>query len=121
MDKLRGGAYPRLLFPKLAECVDRFYARFDAAFFLKPYSDKGKSGWIFRVYGEPWQVLEQTRDDTRRALPRVPTCCIAPFRNRDGSCGWVRRLLSVTEARPTFAQVSDLLRRADSIATLKAP
>ncbi|KAJ8600709.1 hypothetical protein CTAYLR_003919 [Chrysophaeum taylorii] len=63
-DKLRGGYYPRIFFPKLADCIDRFVSRFETIFYLKPLSDKGRSGWLFRVYPEPWQVVAQSRDSS---------------------------------------------------------
>ena len=60
LDKVRDGYYPAVFFPKLAATVDRFYKRFDSAFYLKPITDKGIYGWLFRVYGEPWQIYLQT-------------------------------------------------------------
>mmetsp|Transcript_7639 Transcript_7639/g.12595 ORF Transcript_7639/g.12595 Transcript_7639/m.12595 type:complete len:381 (-) Transcript_7639:90-1232(-) len=56
LDKVRGGFYPAVFFPKLAATVDRFWKKFDPAFYLKPFSDKGVYGWLYRVYPEPWQV-----------------------------------------------------------------
>merc|ERR1712216_440433 len=50
-DKLRGGFYPRPLFPKLAECVDRFVV-----------AAKGRAGWLFRVYPEKWQLFAQGKE-----------------------------------------------------------
>jgi len=68
-DKLRGGYYPRLIFPKLGDCIDRFITDFETIFYLKPLNDKGLSGWLYRVFPEPWQVLLQSRDgDTKLAL-----------------------------------------------------
>ena len=58
-DKLRGGFYPRPLFPKLAECVDRFVVDAEALVVLKNVADKGRAGWLFRVYPEPWQLFAQ--------------------------------------------------------------
>jgi len=52
LDKLRGGFYPAVFFPKLASCVDRFYNRFESIFYLKPITDKGMYGWLYRVYPE---------------------------------------------------------------------
>ena len=52
LDKVRDGFYPAVFFPKLASTVDRFYKRFESAFYLKPISDKGVYGWLFRVYPE---------------------------------------------------------------------
>ena len=60
-DKLKGGAYPRLLFPKLADAVDRFVLDAETLVYLKPIGDKGKAGWLWRVYPEPWQLVAQGR------------------------------------------------------------
>ncbi len=57
LDKVRGGFYPAIFFPKLARTVDRFYDKFDTVFYIKPISDKGVYGWLYRVYPEPWQVV----------------------------------------------------------------
>jgi hypothetical protein len=43
LDKVRGGFYPAVFFPKLAATVDRFWKKFEPAFYLKPFSDKGVS------------------------------------------------------------------------------
>ena len=59
--KLKGGAYPRLLFPKLADAVDRFVLDAETLVYLKPIGDKGKAGWLWRVYPEPWQLVAQGR------------------------------------------------------------
>lgn len=69
LDKVRDGYYPGLIFPKLATTFD-FYKSFEAAFFIKPLSDKGLYGWVFRVYPEPWQVVLQrpTRNPKNDAL-----------------------------------------------------
>lgn len=58
LDKVRDGYYAPFIFPKLAKTFD-FYRSFESAFFLKPVSDKGVYGWLFRVYPEPWQVVLQ--------------------------------------------------------------
>ncbi len=52
LDKVRDGYYPAVFFPKLAATVDRFYKKFESAFYLKPISDKGVYGWLYRVYPE---------------------------------------------------------------------
>ena len=59
LDKVRDGYYAPLIFPKLAKTFP-FYRSFEAAFYLKPISDKGVYGWLYRVYPEPWQVYLQT-------------------------------------------------------------
>lgn len=60
LDKVRNYYYPSIFFPKLAATVERFYKKFDSVFYLKPISDKGVYGWLYRVYPEPWQVVLQT-------------------------------------------------------------
>jgi len=60
LDKVRDGYYPPIFFPKLAKTVDRFYRKFETVFYLKPITDKGLYGWLYRVYPEPWQVVLQT-------------------------------------------------------------
>ncbi len=52
LDKVRDGYYPGVFFPALAATVDRFYKKFESVFYLKPISDKGVYGWLFRVYPE---------------------------------------------------------------------
>lgn len=59
LDKVRDGYYAGFIFPKLAKTFD-FYKQFESVFFLKPISDKGLYGWLYRVYPEPWQVYLQT-------------------------------------------------------------
>lgn len=59
LDKVRNGYYPSLFFPALAATVP-FYRDFEAVFWLKPISDQGLYGWLYRVYPEPWQVILQS-------------------------------------------------------------
>ena len=63
LDRLRDGYYPPLIFPKVAQCTDRFYRKFEPILYLKPLLDKGFSGWLYRVYPEPWQVIIQQKED----------------------------------------------------------
>ena len=55
LDKVRDGYYAPFIFPKLAKTFD-FYKSFQPLLYLKPISDKGLYGWLFKVYDEPWQV-----------------------------------------------------------------
>jgi len=57
LDKLRGGYYPAVFFPKLAASVDRFFKKFESVFYLKPLCDKGAYGWLYRVYPEVRIIL----------------------------------------------------------------
>jgi hypothetical protein len=59
LDKIRDGYYPAVFFPGLASTVP-FYRAFQAVFILKPISDKGVYGWLYKCYPEPWQVILQT-------------------------------------------------------------
>ena len=65
LDKVRDGYYAPFIFPALAKTFD-FYKGFEAVFFLKPISDKGVYGWLYRVYPEPWQVVLQTPTKDKR-------------------------------------------------------
>jgi len=60
LDKVRDGYYPAVFFPNLAATVDRFYKKFESAFYLKPISDKGVYGWLFRVFPEVSLVFSST-------------------------------------------------------------
>ena len=43
--------------------VDRFVADAEGCVILKPLAEKGKSGWLWRVYPEPWQLVAQGRSE----------------------------------------------------------
>eukprot|EP00548_Thalassiothrix_antarctica_P001419 CAMPEP_0194146300 /NCGR_PEP_ID=MMETSP0152-20130528/20505_1 /TAXON_ID=1049557 /ORGANISM="Thalassiothrix antarctica, Strain L6-D1" /LENGTH=173 /DNA_ID=CAMNT_0038846785 /DNA_START=859 /DNA_END=1383 /DNA_ORIENTATION=+ len=61
LDKVRDGYYPKVFFPELGQTIDRFYKpKIEALLYLRPLSDKGCYGWLFRVYPEPWQIVLQT-------------------------------------------------------------
>lgn len=94
LDKVRDGYYPAIFFPALAATVP-FYQRFQAAFILKPLSDKGLYGWLYRVYPEPWQVVLQ-----------------APIRQQKGSqtvMQVVEKVAMVSDKRPTYAEAVQAL------------
>ncbi|GKY96615.1 hypothetical protein MPSEU_000621100 [Mayamaea pseudoterrestris] len=92
LDKVRDGYYPTVFFPALAKTIP-FYKQFDAALYLKPVSDKGVYGWIFRVYPEPWQVILQT-----------------PIKNEQNQVVQVEDKVALTsDERPTYAQAVQAL------------
>ena len=98
LDKVRDGYYPALFFPGLAKATP-FYRGFEQAFFLKPVSDKGVYGWLYRVYPEPWQVVLQSPKTVTRGEQEVVTV--------------EERVALVSETRPTFTQaVQALLKEA---------
>jgi hypothetical protein len=86
LDKVRDGYYAPFIFPKLAKTFS-FYRGFEAVFFLKPISDKGVYGWIYRVYPEPWQVVLQT-----------------PLKNENGQVSVQDRVALVSETRPCYQE-----------------
>jgi hypothetical protein len=95
LDKVRDGYYPAFVFPKLATTFD-FYKAFEATFFLKPISDKGVYGWVYRVYPEPWQVVLQT-----------------PGQDKKGDMIVTDTVALVSDTRPRYAEcVSALLAKA---------
>jgi hypothetical protein len=96
LDKVRDGYYPGVFFPKLAATVDRFYRNVESILYLKPISDKGVYGWLYRVYPEPWQVVLQTVKTGKNDKQLVENTVV-----------------SVSDARPTYAQaVQKLLQGA---------
>jgi len=99
LDKLRGGYYPPFVFPKLAASVNRFFTKFETAFYLKPISDKGVYGWLYRVYPEPWQLV----------LQRYPTNSKKP---QSSVIENIR--VHVSHKRPTYAEAVAMLVQAAS-------
>jgi hypothetical protein len=92
LDKVRDGYYPGVFFPKLAATVDRFYNKFESVFFLKPISDKGVYGWVYRVYPEPWQVVLQT------------------VKEKDSQCQYIENtVVSTSATRPSYLQAVQTL------------
>ena len=100
LDKVRDGYYAAVFFPALAKTIP-FYRQFEPVFIVKPVSDKGVYGWMFRVYPEPWQVILQTARQTEKAGVKVQ-----------------ETVALLSEERPTYAQAVDaLLRQQQAAAT----
>lgn len=99
LDKVRGGYYPPVFFPALAKTMP-FYEQFETAFYLKPISDKGQYGWLYRVYPEPWQVILQTAQQKKRGKETMMTV--------------ENTVVLVAEQRPSYQQAVDVLCRAAS-------
>jgi len=95
LDKVKGGFYPKVFFPKLAATVDRFWKKFECTFYLKPFSDKGVYGWLYRVYPEPWQVVWEN---------------VTPDKNGNAEVEYV--LVDVLDERPSYAEVVSMLVNA---------
>ncbi len=100
LDKLRGGYYNKFIFPKLAGSVERFFTKFESVFYLKPISDKGAYGWLYRVYPEPWQVILQ------RVKPDGAKSNGSPVEN-------IR--VFVSDTRPTYLEAVAKLVEASSM------
>ncbi|KAL9182620.1 hypothetical protein ACHAXT_013272 [Thalassiosira profunda] len=95
LDKVRGGFYPGVFFPKLAATVDRFWNKFESAFFLKPFSDKGVYGWLYRVYPELWQVFFENVKQDKIGNAEVEYVAVG-----------------VSDKRPSYAEVVSMLVKA---------
>ncbi|KAL7557809.1 hypothetical protein ACA910_003853 [Epithemia clementina (nom. ined.)] len=107
LDKVRDGYYPSIFFPALA-ATKPFYDSFQAVFWLKPISDKGLYGWLYRVYPEPWQVVLQT-------------VVVQQQEGRDGQPTRITvqdTVALVSDQRPTYKQAVDALVKTAS--TVKA-
>ena len=61
LDKVTSGYYSNFLNPELGKASERFFTNFEQVYYCKPIG--AGRGWLFRVYGEPWQLWRQTRDD----------------------------------------------------------
>ena len=77
LDKVTSGYYGNFLNPKLSRCAERFFNRFEPVYYLKPVGS-GR-GWLFRVYGEAWQLYRQMKEDlviceTYSLRPTPQTC-----------------------------------------------
>lgn len=97
LDKVRGGFYPAVFFPKLAATIDRFYNKFESTFYLKPFSDKGVYGWLYRVYPEPWQVLLENVSPGKDGNPEVEYVTV-----------------DVLDKRPSYAEIISMLVSAQA-------
>jgi hypothetical protein len=96
LDKVRDGYYAPFIFPKLAKTFD-FYRQFEAVFFLKPISDKGVYGWLYRVYPEPWQVVLQN-----------------PTRNKNDELVVENIIALVSDKRPAYVECVQALLKVAS-------
>jgi hypothetical protein len=96
LDKVRDGYYAPFIFPKLAKTMS-FYQSFEPMLFLKPISDKGVYGWLFRVYPEPYQVILQL-----------------PGRNKQDKLEVEDIVALVSDKRPSYVDCVKALQRAAS-------
>jgi hypothetical protein len=97
LDKVTSGYYSNFLNPKLGECAERFFSRFEQVYYLKPIGS-GR-GWLYRVYPEPWQCVcgapawqparaaaARLRPVRRRSRPLVPRAGSTVPRATTSSC-----------------------------------
>ena len=97
LDKVRDGYYPGIFFPALARTVS-FYKKFEPTFILKPLSDKGAYGWLFRVYPEPWQVISQQPRQTEKGGETIVVID--------------EKVALVSDTRPSYAEAIQALLQA---------
>ena len=107
LDKVRDGYYPAVVFPALAATVP-FYRQCEPVFVLKPISDKGVYGWLFRVYPEPWQVILQTaQQQQQQQQPRTET----NDSRRNSSIKVEETIALISDLRPSYGQIVEALLR----------
>ncbi|KAL7520341.1 hypothetical protein ACHAWX_005065 [Stephanocyclus meneghinianus] len=99
LDKVRGGFYPAIFFPKLAATVDRFYNKFESVFYLKPFSDKGVYGWLYRVYPEPWQVVSENVQPGKDGNAQVEYVTVAVLDEKPSYAGVVKLLVDASQKK----------------------
>jgi hypothetical protein len=97
LDKVRGGFYPAVFFPKLAATVDRFYNKFESVFYLKPFSDKGVYGWLYRVYPEPWQVVYEKVTPGKDGAAEVEYITVKSLENKPSYADVVNMLVQASQ------------------------
>lgn len=59
LDKVRGGYYPRLFYPGLFKVKTRFLSRFEAAYYVKQFSN---GGTLMRCFPEPWTLFYKSAE-----------------------------------------------------------
>ncbi|CAB9524914.1 Domain of unknown function (DUF1995) [Seminavis robusta] len=101
LDKVRDGYYAAFIFPALAKATP-FYKKFESVFYLKPISDKGVYGWVYRVYPEPWQVVLQT-----------------PSKDKNGNIKVTDTVALTSDVKPTYDQAVKALLSTSAGATVQ--
>jgi len=93
LDKVRDGYYASFIFPKLAKATP-FFKAFESVFYLKPISDKGVYGWVYRVYPEPWQVVLQSPSKDKNGNIKVDDIVAMTSKNKPAYDEAVKAMLS---------------------------
>lgn len=94
LDKVRDGYYPPIFFPALAKTMPFYRNCCEPILFVKPISDKGYYGWMFRVYPEPWQIILQ-----------LPKRVVVSTTNDDETVVGVEDIVVlVSETRPSYQE-----------------
>ena len=106
LDKVRDGYYPPIFFPALAKTIPFYQQQCEALLFVKPITDKGLYGWIFRVYPEPWQIVLQ--------LPRRPPVTSSNKNDNDDTKIVVDDIVVlISNTRPSYQEaVNAMVREA---------
>lgn len=65
LDRVRSGYYPRLFYPKLWKCNERFLKRFQEVFYVKMLSN---GGTLVREFPECWKLLYWDLEGELRVL-----------------------------------------------------
>ena len=96
LDKVRDGYYPPIFFPALAKTMPFYRNCCEPILFVKPISDKGYYGWMFRVYPEPWQIILQ--------LPKRVVASSSSTTNDDETVVVEDIVVLVSETRPSYQE-----------------
>lgn len=95
LDRVRGGYYPRIFYPGLYSCKERYLKYFEPVFYLKPV----QGGLLFRRFPEPWQQILTYYD------PNAPA-------GKKGPKKVLSTVVATAEARPPYNDVTNALKRA---------
>ena len=124
LDKVRDGYYASFIFPKLAKTFD-FYKSFEPILYLKPITDKGLYGWIFKVYNEPYQIYLQRPITTTTAPKSIDNKAY----NNDGTTTTTPTTTSLTvedilalvsDTKPTYQECIQALLKCNANANANA-
>lgn len=80
LDRLRGGYYPGIFYPKIAKISREWVPRFTTAYYIHNFKSTTAPGTLFRCYPGPWQVLRRYGPDVgvRAAWGLTASDCSRP-------------------------------------------
>lgn len=94
LDRVRGGYYPRIFYPGLYNCKEKYLRFFEPIFYLKPV----QGGLLFRRFPEPWQEVLTYYDPATA--------------NKKGAKKILTQTVGTSDDRPAYNDVVAALKRA---------